>query len=48
MVHHYDIVALDEQTLSSFTHFVKVEALFVFIYIYYNSSPPKDNSNIQS
>jgi hypothetical protein len=37
MVHHYDIVALDGQTLSSLTHIVKVEALFSFIYIYYNS-----------
>lgn len=47
MVHHYDIVALDGQTLSSLTHIVKLEALFSFIYIYYNSSPPKDNSHIQ-
>jgi hypothetical protein len=48
MVHHYDIVALDEQTLSSLTHIVKVEALNAFIYIYCNSSPPKDHLNIQS
>jgi hypothetical protein len=34
MVHHYDIIALDEQTLSSLTHIAKVEALFVFIYIF--------------
>jgi hypothetical protein len=39
MVHHYDIVALDEQTLFSLTHIVNVEALLAFIYIYYNSSP---------
>jgi hypothetical protein len=48
MVHHYDIVALDEHTLFSLTHIVKVEALFVFIYMYYNSSPLKGNSNIQN
>jgi hypothetical protein len=33
-VHHYDIVALGEQTLSSLTHIAKAEALFVFIYIF--------------
>jgi hypothetical protein len=34
MVHHNDIVAPVEQTLSSLTRIVKVETLFDFIYIY--------------